>query len=180
MSTNLLRTSARSRLLFVRGVAALTAVAALGLAACGDDDDASIAPTGDPADDSAEARTVEVEMVDNAFEPTELDVEAGETVRFVFRNSGAVAHDAVIGDEAAQDDHEEEMRAAEEAEDEMGGMVHGSTDDDGDEEGAVTVEPGETGEIVHTFEGAGELLIGCHELGHYDAGMTVTVDVASV
>src|SRR3546814_9470160 len=65
---------------------------------CGDDKAAS--PNGESAD-----RTVEVDMVDIAFEPETIDVAAGETVRFVFTNSGEVAHDAFIGDDTAQDDH---------------------------------------------------------------------------
>lgn len=125
----------------------------------------------------ASPRTVEVEMVDNAFEPAEVAVAAGETVRFVFRNTGAVGHDAVIGDEAAQEEHEEEMRAAGEtttSEGEMGGMDHGPSTEAGDDEAAITVEPGEKGEITHTFHSAGEQLIG----GHYAAGMKVAIDVA--
>jgi uncharacterized cupredoxin-like copper-binding protein len=40
------------------------------------------------------------------------------------------------------------------------------------------VEPGEEGEITYTFGSAGELMIGCHEPGHYEAGMNVAVNVA--
>jgi uncharacterized cupredoxin-like copper-binding protein len=156
--------------------AALIAVAALVFAGCGNDDDPSTASANDATDSGAEIRTVEIEMVDNAFEPAEVEVSAGETVRFVFANDGAVTHDAVIGDEAAQDEHEEDMRAAEEA-DEMGEMNHGATDDD--EEGAVTVEPGETGELTHTFSAGDELLVGCHEPGHYDADMRISLNVGS-
>jgi uncharacterized cupredoxin-like copper-binding protein len=167
----------------------LLAVVVVGLSACGDDDStgdagASLNTGGDSSAGTEEdPRTVEVAMVDNAFEPTQVEVEAGETVRFVFRNEGAVVHDAVIGDEAAQADHEAEMRAAEEtatsgSEGEMGDMGHGATSGEGDEEAAITVEPGREGEITHTFDTAGELLIGCHEPGHYEAGMKVAVDVA--
>lgn len=192
MTTNLLRWRPGRRG-DVRGAAVLLALALLALSACGDDDDAgtdagaSLDPGAgaESAGTEDDPRTVEIEMVDNAFEPTDVEVEAGETVRFVFRNNGAVVHDAVIGDEAAQDDHEDEMRAAEETttsdtEGEMGGMDHGATSEGGDEgeEAAITVQPGEEGEITYTFDAAGELLIGCHEPGHYDAGMKVTVDVA--
>lgn len=167
----------------------LLAVAVVGLSACGSDDDAGSdagasleSSSGSPGTEDR-PRTVEVAMVDNAFEPTEVEVADGETVRFVFRNEGAVVHDAVIGDEAAQDEHENEMRAAEatttsDTEGEMGGMEHGATSEEGDEEAAITVEPGEEGEITHTFDSAGELLIGCHEPDHYEAGMKVALDVA--
>ena len=96
-------TRTKSRL----AVAAL-AVGALTVAACGDDDDTT-------AGTASSTRTVEIDMRDIEFSPDQVDVQEGETVRFVFHNSGAVTHDAFIGDEAAQDDHEMEMR-------EMGGM----------------------------------------------------------
>jgi plastocyanin len=85
-------------------LAASLAAGALLLAACGDDDaatDTGAAPG---------TRTIEIDMQDIEFSPASVDVEAGETVRFVFHNRGAVVHDAFVGDEAAQDDHEMEMR----------------------------------------------------------------------
>src|SRR5688500_16737058 len=99
------------------------------LAACGDDDTSA-------GDASSDLRTVEIDMVDVAFEPESLTVTSGETVRFVFTNTGAVAHDAFIGDEAAQADHETEMR---DADGDEHGAGHGEEDTD-----AVTVEPGDT------------------------------------
>lgn len=140
----------------------VTAAGLLVLAACGEDDNASNAG-GD------QVRTIEVEMVDNAFDPETLEVSRGETVRFVFTNTGEVAHDAFVGDVAAQAGHEDEMRAAD-------GDEHGGGHGD-DTEDALTVEPGDTGELTHTFDDTGTLEIGCHQEGHYDAGMTITVEV---
>ena len=137
----------------------VTALAVV-VAACGD--------SGDGSDTSgASARTVEVEMVDIAFEPKILQVKQGETIRFVFRNSGKVAHDAFVGDAAAQKQHEEEMR---EGADGHGG--HGGSDE------AVTVDPGGREELTHTFDEPGTVEIGCHQPGHYPAGMKITVEVA--
>lgn len=141
----------------------LPATAAAGillLTACGSDDASTAASAGD-------ARTIEVEMVDIAFEPESIEVAAGETVRFVFTNSGEVAHDAYIGDADAQNDHESEMRDAEGG----GHMGHGGDED------ALTVEPGDTGELTHTFTESESLEIGCHQPGHYDAGMRIDVEV---
>ena len=145
-----------------RSTTAILHVAAVdALAACGDDG------TGASDDGGNADRIVEIEMVDIAFELSDLEVAAGETVRFVFTNEGEVAHDAFIGDAAAQDDH-----AADMADDHGGG--HGDGDSD-----AVTVEPGESAEITHTFSADDdELLIGCHQPGHYDAGMVATIHVS--
>lgn len=137
-------------------LAGLTVVAA----SCGPDE-----PDGAATDTSDGA--VEVRMVDIAYEPTSLEAAVGDTVRFVFTNEGNVAHDAFIGDEAAQAAHESEMRSM----DGMDEMEHSG--DDG-----ITVAPGESSEITYTFSEAGPLLIGCHEPGHYEGGMVIEVDVA--
>ena len=108
--------------------------------------------------------TVNVEMVDIDFKPESLRVNKGETVRFVFTNSGRVRHEAFIGNAAAQVDHEREMREGTE----HGG--HGGTE-------AVTVDPGGTGELTYTFNEAGTIEIGCHEPGHYPVGMKINVEV---
>lgn len=136
--------------------AVVTAVLAVVLAACGSG--------GDGAVDAA--RTVEIDMVDTAFEPQTVDVEVGERVRFTFHNKGKVAHDAFIGDSAAQQDHEREMQEA-------GHDGHGADDED-----AVTVDPGRSKELVHTFDRSGTYEIGCHQPGHYGAGMKVIVEVS--
>lgn len=142
------------------------------LAACGEDEQ--------PVGTAEDPLTVEIDMVDIGYEPDAVDVSTGETVRFVFTNEGDVNHDAFIGDEAAQDAHEDEMRAAEDGDDEMGDMG-GDAEDEGEmggEEDAIVVEPGDTGELTYTFDEPGELLIGCHESGHYAAGMIVTINVS--
>lgn len=105
-------------------------------------------------------RVVDMDMVDVAFEPAQVAVSVGSRVKFVFHNRGKVQHEAALGDEAFQTEHETQMR-------QMSGMHHG-----GD---AITVEPGRTGELVRSFASAGRLLIGCHEPGHYAAGMKVVL-----
>lgn len=107
-------------------------------------------------------------MRDNAYSPDTVSVEAGEEVRFVFSNAGKATHDAFIGDEAAQDDHEMEMNG------DMGGDDHtmGQTD-------ALTAKPGDTGELVRTFDSGDDgLIIGCHEPGHYEIGMRLSIEVS--
>jgi uncharacterized cupredoxin-like copper-binding protein len=163
-----------------RAALALAAVVSFAAAACGGDSDDGgtlSADSGGDATSGGGARTVEVVMTDNEFSPDRVEVAAGETVTFAFANEGAATHDAVVGDAAAQDDHEDEMRAAEAEDDEgMDGMGHGAEAED--DEAAITLEPGETGELTHTFAEGDDLLIGCHEPGHYDAGMRIDVAVS--
>ena len=148
------------RMLAVMGALALLA------GACGSDSD----DTGGSAGDGP--RTVEIAMRDIEFEPGEVAVAKGETVRFVFENEGKLAHDAFVGDRAAQDEHETEMREAEEA----GEAEHGHEAEA--EAGGISVDPGKRGELTHRFDETGEVLIGCHEPGHYEAGMVVKVTVS--
>ena len=138
---------------------AIAVLASFVVAACGGDGD-----TDTPAAD----RTIEVRMVDTAFQPETLEVAAGETVRFAFRNTGKLAHDAFIGDRDAQDGHEQEMRDAD-------GSDHGGHG--GGESDAITVDTGESGELTHTFERPGTYEVGCHQPGHYSAGMKIVVEV---
>jgi len=128
------------------------------LAACGSDDGSNRAGAGQGAD-----RTIDVEMRDIAYSPTSVDVRVGETVRFKFKNTGQVEHDAFIGDAAAQDAHEKQMREGH---------------DHGDGANAVSVKPGKSASLTHTFDRPGQLVIGCHEPGHYTGGMRITVNIA--
>lgn len=118
---------------------------------------------GEPAEPEDVDRTIEVEAKDDlSFEPNAFGVEAGETIQFVVTNSGSIPHDFTLGDQAAQDAHEEEMSE--------GGMEHSDPN-------AIVLEPGETKSLTWKFTEAGTVLIGCHQPGHYGGGMTGTIEV---
>ena len=117
---------------------------------------------GSPTDQGP--RTVQVKMTDELrFEPAEFKFQAGEIVRFEVTNAGAIVHEFLIGDEAAQDEFEMEMSEGD-------GMAH-------ETDAGVSVEPGESETFEYTFAEAGELLAGCHEPGHYGGGMKATITV---
>jgi uncharacterized cupredoxin-like copper-binding protein len=139
----------------------MTAVVILG--GCGGGSDHGMSHDGA----ATPSRTVDVEMRDIAYAPTAVDVKAGETVKFVFHNQGQIRHDAFIGDEAAQAEHEKEMRGGD-----SGGMGGHQGDD------AIKVDPGMTGSLTHTFKPGESLVIGCHEAGHYAAGMKLALKVS--
>lgn len=140
-----------------RALAALASAALL--AACGGGDGGSAADTKN--------RTVKIAMRDIAFSPSAVTVARGEKVTFVFTNEGKIAHDAFIGDQAAQDEHESETRG-------RGDKDHGEHSEGAD---AITVQPGKTGKITQTFDDAGATEIGCHRAGHYAAGMKVAITI---
>jgi uncharacterized cupredoxin-like copper-binding protein len=140
----------------------LIAALALMLAACSGGDGAGTPGTN--ASDSI--RTVTATLSDDmAIQLSESDFAVGETVRFEVTNSGAIPHEFYLGDAEAQEHHADEMA-------DMGGeMMH-------DEEDGIAVEPGATETLEYTFEQAGEVLAGCHEPGHYEAGMVASMTVA--
>lgn len=132
-----------------------------------------IGQAGDPADVD---RTVEVTMLDNRFEPENLVIEAGQTVRFVVTNKGELVHEFNIATAAMHSAHQEEMMAMMQKgvlgadrihHDMMGkhGMHH-------DHANSILLEPGESGEIIWTFDTHAELEFACNVPGHYEAGMT--------
>ena len=139
---------------------AVLVTATLVIAACGSSTGTTRSTN---ATTDAGGRTVDVDMQDIAYTPDHVAVHTGETVTFVFHNRGEVAHDAFLGDEQAQTTHESEMGS-------MGDTDHGGS-------GAITVQPGDTGTLTHTFQAGDDVLVGCHETGHYAAGMKLTFDV---
>ncbi len=150
---------------YARASIALFALATLAVA-CGTDDD---------TESGSGPRTIPITMTDNKYEPTEVEVTKGETVTFEFQNEGVVKHEAVLGDAAAQELHHEEMIGGMDGgpDGEMGAGMDRTTEDDD----KLVVPPGEEGELTYTFDEAGELIIGCHETGHWEAGMKVIVRV---
>lgn len=99
-------------------------------------------------------RTVHIEMRDIAFDPDRLEVKEGETVEFVFRNTGQAEHEAVIGDEEVQESQE-------------GGGGHSGGHQGSEDVPRVVLSPGRTGKLTYTFDQAGDVLIGCHVPTHW-------------
>lgn len=158
-----LRTATRSF-----GPVATLMVVAFFVAACGaaGAPTETIQPIQTPA--SAGAREVAIAMQDISFDAAAIDVAAGETIRFVFTNTGQIRHEAVIGDLDRQTEHEMEMMAS---------MAPDASHMEMAEEGEISLDPGATGSVDFTFDKAGTFYIGCHEPGHYAAGMVATINV---
>ncbi len=117
--------------------------------------------TGVPARVS---RTVQVDMSDSfRFNPSELSVRQGDTVRFVVKNSGKVMHELVLGTDAELQQHAEMMKK-------FPNMEH-------DEPYMAHVAPGKRGEIVWQFTQVGEFKYGCLVPGHFEAGMVGRIRV---
>lgn len=133
--------------------------------------------TSGAGNDRLGAKVVKIEMADNKFEPVDVTARKGEAITFRFTNAGTARHEALIGDAEAQEEHAKEMRGSSTMAGghdmgDMGGMHHEGADT------AVTVDPGETKDLTTTFDRVGTVIIGCHQPGHYEAGMKATVTVS--
>lgn len=127
-----------------RRVAAL-ALLALSLAAC--------APG-----ERAEPRTVTLTIRYSRFQPGQMTVAEGTTVRLVVENRDPIAHELIVGDQEVQDLHETGT-----------GHHHGTVP------GEISAPAGSTVETTYTFDQPGEILFGCHLPGHYAYGMRGTI-----
>jgi len=119
---------------------------------------------GIAGDARAARRTIQVGMNDAMrFTPDRVEVRQGETVRIVVRNTGKVMHEFVIG-------NRQELAAHAELTMRFPDMEH-------DEPYMAHVPPGRTGEIVWTFNRAGDFEFACLIAGHFQAGMRGTIKV---
>jgi uncharacterized cupredoxin-like copper-binding protein len=185
-----------------RAVLAVFTTMAIVIAAGGIAASAVAAEEVAPAGTAEAPRDIVITMTDELrFDPEEIKVAAGETVRFVLENPTAAAHDFTIGSLEAQELHNAQMAAGmthddeadhdmEMADDEE--MMMADDEADHDEEMAddeadheheaglpapVTIAPGETVTVLATFDEPGEILIGCHQPGHWEAGMRGTITI---
>lgn len=119
---------------------------------------------GIAGDRKAATRTIEVRMSDAMrFTPDLIEVRQGETIRFVHRNDGKVMHEFVLGSKAVLDEHAALMMKFPDMEHDEPYMAH--------------VGPGKTGEMIWTFNRAGDFDFACLIPGHYQAGMVGKVRV---
>lgn len=118
------------------------------------------------------SRSITVNMDDTMrFTPSQIDVHAGETIRFVVTNSGRTAHEMVLGSDEDIRAHAEAMKQAA-----AQGSAHGSDHPHGTG-AAIRVAAGQTGELVVSFDQATRLQMACLIPGHYEAGMRGTLQV---
>jgi uncharacterized cupredoxin-like copper-binding protein len=121
---------------------------------------------GMAGDAKAVKRSIEITMSDSMrFTPDKINVKLGETVKFVIKNKGGMLHEFVIGTQKDLDEHAALMVK-------FPNMEH-------DEPYMAHVGSGKTGEIVWTFNKAGEFDFACLIAGHYQAGMVGKIKVAA-
>ncbi len=117
------------------------------------------------AGDAKDARrTITLRMTDNMrFTPDRIEVKQGETVRLHLRNDGKIMHELVLGTPQELAAHAEQMLKHPNMEHDEPYMAH--------------VPPAQRGEIIWTFNRAGEFEFACLIAGHFQAGMKGRITV---
>ena len=136
---------------------------------------------GEPGKSGAVDRTIIVKMSDNFFEPEEIEIKKGETIRFVITNKGEFLHEFNIGTTTMHEAHQKEMAMMAEhgmitptgIDHEKMKMDHGDGKMmmDHNDPNSALVEPGKSAEVIWHFTKNTELEFACNVPGHYDAGM---------
>jgi uncharacterized cupredoxin-like copper-binding protein len=112
---------------------------------------------GGPGKPEDVKRTVRVEATDDAFNVKQIQVKAGETVRFAITNAGYDRHEFAIASPEENEAHRAMMR-------QMPNMKH-------DDPNVVTVEPGETREVIWRFGKDRNIEFSCNIKDHAENGM---------
>lgn len=118
---------------------------------------------GRPGDPAKVSRTIEVTMTEMRFTPDRIRVKAGETVRFLVRNSGNLPHEFVLGSSEELKEHAAMMRAQPD-------MKHADPN-------TASVGPGKVGGLVWQFDRSGAVEFACLVPGHFEAGMVGRIEV---
>ncbi len=93
----------------------------------------------------------------------EVDIHSDDVVQFVVMNTGKMEHEFAIGSPAEQKKHREMMKT-------MSGNYH-------DTDNSVMVKPGKARQFMWHFHGEKTVELSCDIPGHYEAGMTKTLQL---
>ena len=129
-------------------------------------------------------RTVEIKMYDNYYEPKEIKIKKGETIKFIVHNYGELVHEFNIATKEMHIKHQPEMMKMVENEilladridkkkmKEMAKKDHSMSHSHAS---SVLLEPNEDGEIIWKFNTEAKLEAACNIPGHYETGMIAQI-----
>jgi len=140
-----------------------SAACVLALAACS---------TGEAATSlgsDTDLRVITVDLLDFRFEPAAINVRLGESIRILAINRADIPHELFIGSPADQDRHH--ALHAEAPPDQQNQLDDGVT--------GIYVAGRGTAQFTYHFDEVGEIVIGCHLVGHFEAGMVGVIRVAA-
>lgn len=136
---------------------------------------------GRPGNAAEVDRVIQISMDEMKFGPKQINVEEGETIKFVITNVGRAVHEFNLGTDETWDGHRDEMRAMMKGgmmnvrridHDKMkkAGMMH-------DDPNSALLAPGESGEVIWTFSETTEMGFACNVPGHREVGMVGDITI---
>ena len=141
---------------------------------------------GEPGQLNEVNRTIEIKMFDNYYEPNQIDIKKGETVKFVVKNMGELVHEFNIATKDMHIKHQPEMERMVENEillgdkidkDKMQKMAAMDKSTGHSHSNSVLLAPKEKGILIWKFENAVDIEVACNVPGHYQAGMIAAVNL---
>ena len=129
-------------------------------------------------------RVIEIKMYDNFYEPNEIKIKKGETIKFKVYNFGEFVHEFNIATKKMHLKHQPEMEKLVENEilladkidkkkmKEMAKKDHSMSHSHAN---SVLLEPNEDGEIIWKFNTEAKLEAACNIPGHYETGMIAKI-----
>ena len=140
---------------------------------------------GEKGKSSEVNRTIEIKMYDNYYEPREIKIKKGETIKFIVHNYGELDHEFNIATKEMHIKHQPEMMKMVEHEillpnkidkkkmKEMSKKDHSMGHSHSN---SVLLEPNEKAELYWKFNTNVELEAACNVPGHYEDGMILKIN----
>ena len=130
---------------------------------------------GQAGDAAKVNRTIDIEMMDNTFNFSTLDIKPGDVIRFNVKNMGEVVHEFNIAEASMHGEHQNAMMKMMESGamevDRINVKAMSSGEAAHDDPNSVLVEPGKTAELIWQFKKAANIEFACNVPGHYEDGM---------
>ena len=145
---------------------------------------ASMSMIGEKGKLSEVNRVIEIKMYDNFYEPNEIKIKKGETIKFKVYNFGEFVHEFNIATKKMHLKHQPEMMKLVENEILLGDKIdkkkmkemakkdHSMSHSHAN---SVLLEPNEDGEIIWKFNTEVKLEAACNIPGHYETGMIAKI-----
>jgi|TARA_B100001741_G_scaffold286266_1_gene263041 uncharacterized cupredoxin-like copper-binding protein len=130
-------------------------------------------------------RVIEIKMYDNYYEPNEINIKKGETIRFIVHNYGELVHEFNIATKEMHINHQPEMMKMVENQilladkidkKKMKEMAKKDHSMGHSHSNSVLLEPNQSGELIWKFSADTNLEAACNVPGHYQSGMIANIN----
>jgi len=145
----------------------------------------SMKMVGEKGELSEVSRTIEIKMYDNYYEPKEIKIKKGETIKFIVHNYGELVHEFNIATKEMHIKHQPEMMKMVENEilladridkKKMKKMAKKNHSMGHSHSNSVLLEPNQSAELIWKFSTDTNLEAACNVPGHYESGMVANIN----